>query len=64
MAIVAAVVFVAAGEVFEARPVTVGASGRTTVEISAGLAAGERVADENSFLVKAELEKSSDAHEH
>jgi cobalt-zinc-cadmium efflux system membrane fusion protein len=58
------VVFVAAADRFEPRPVTVGRTGRTKVEISAGLAAGERVAVERTFLVKAELGKGEAAHEH
>ncbi len=58
------VVFVAQGERFEPRPVTVGRVGRTRAEISAGLVAGERYADERSFLVKAELGKGEAGHEH
>ena len=60
-----AVLFVVAGEAFEPRPVTVGVMGRTTAEIVAGLASGERYAATNSFLVKAELEKgTSEGGEH
>ena len=59
------VVFVVAGDVFEPRPVTVGQEGRTTAEIRAGLAVGERYAATRSFLVKAELEKAESAeHAH
>jgi cobalt-zinc-cadmium efflux system membrane fusion protein len=57
------VVFVVAGDAFEPRPVTVGQEGRTTAEIRAGLAVGERYAATRSFLVKAELEKG-DGGEH
>jgi len=60
----ATVLFVAAGDWFVSRPVTVGVIGRHMVEITSGLAVGERVADENSFLVKAELEKGSAEHDH
>ncbi len=58
------VVFVAEGERFEARPVTVGRVGKTRAEILGGLAAGERFADEGTFLVKAELAKGEAAHDH
>ena len=59
-----AVVFVAGEDGFVPRPVTVGAVGRTRAEIVAGLAAGERVAGEGSFLVKAELAKGAAGHDH
>lgn len=58
------VVFVAAGDRFAPRPVTVGRTGRTTAEITAGLEAGERFADDRAFLVKAELGKGEAGHEH
>jgi cobalt-zinc-cadmium efflux system membrane fusion protein len=58
------VLFVVAGERFAPRPVSVGRVGRTTAEITAGLAAGERFADERAFLVKAELAKDTAGHEH
>jgi cobalt-zinc-cadmium efflux system membrane fusion protein len=58
------VVYVATDGAFTARPVTLGAVGRLRVEVATGLSAGERVADENSFLVKAELEKGSAEHDH
>jgi membrane fusion protein, heavy metal efflux system len=56
-------VFVVAGDRFEPRPVTPGRSGRTRSEITAGLSAGERFADERSFLVKADLAKGAASHE-
>jgi cobalt-zinc-cadmium efflux system membrane fusion protein len=59
------VVYVVHDERLEARPVTLGRVGRTTAEIRAGLAAGERYAATRSFLVKAELEKGeAEAHDH
>jgi cobalt-zinc-cadmium efflux system membrane fusion protein len=58
------VLFVAEGDVFVARPVTVGQVGRTQAEIVTGLAPGERFADEGSFLVKAELTKGTAEHHH
>ncbi len=56
-------VFVVAGEHFEVRTVELGSTGRTTVEVRSGLAAGDRVASERSFLVKAELLKAEGGHE-
>jgi cobalt-zinc-cadmium efflux system membrane fusion protein len=58
------VVFAVAVDRFVARPVAVGAIGRSTAAIESGLAVGERFADEGSFLVKAELLKGEAAHEH
>lgn len=60
----ATALFVARGDHFVARHVVVGAIGRTTAAIVSGLAAGESYADENSFLVKAELAKATSEHEH
>ena len=56
------VLFVVEGDSFVPRAVTVGRMGRTRAEITAGLAAGERFADERAFLVKAELGKDADTH--
>jgi cobalt-zinc-cadmium efflux system membrane fusion protein len=57
-------VFVAEGDRFAVRPVQLGRAGRTRVEVSHGLAAGERFADQRSFLVKAELGKGEAGHDH
>ena len=40
------------------RPVVLGREGTERVEIRSGLAAGEHIAVQNSFLLKAELAKS------
>lgn len=55
------VVFVEEGDTFVARHVQVGRVGRTRAEITSGLSPGERFADENAFLVKAELAKDADS---
>lgn len=58
------VVFVREGADLEARPVNVGRSDGKHVEILDGLRAGEMYVSENSFLVKADIEKAGAAHEH
>ncbi|WP_420223880.1 efflux RND transporter periplasmic adaptor subunit [Pigmentiphaga litoralis] len=57
-------VFVVDGDALRARPVTVGRSSSTHVEIVSGLQAGERYASGNSFVLKSELGKSSAEHTH
>ena len=59
------VVFVrVSDDTYEARPVTLGRTGATQVEILSGLAAGEAYVSENAFLVKAEIGKGSASHDH
>ena len=48
----------------EPRPVVIGRRGRTRVEVLSGLAAGERLAVTNTFLLKAELGKAEAEHDH
>jgi cobalt-zinc-cadmium efflux system membrane fusion protein len=57
-------VFIVEGERFEPRRVVVGAQGRSRIEITSGLTAGARIANEGSFLVNAELAKGEGGHEH
>lgn len=49
---------------FEASPVKLGKKSKEWVEIKSGLKVGERYVSENSFILKAELEKSAAEHEH
>lgn len=58
------VVFAVEDDHFVVRQVVVGTVGRFGAAIERGLVAGERFADEGSFLVKAELLKGEAAHEH
>lgn len=58
------VVFVREGDALEARPVKLGRNDGKHVEILEGLVAGEMYVSENSFLVKADIEKAGAAHEH
>jgi cobalt-zinc-cadmium efflux system membrane fusion protein len=58
------VVFVREGDRFAAREVTLGRRDGRSVEVVAGLKAGDAYASRNSFVVKAELAKGSASHEH
>ncbi|HEY5626166.1 MAG TPA: efflux RND transporter periplasmic adaptor subunit [Dehalococcoidia bacterium] len=58
------VVFVRTGESFRSVEVELGARDEHGVEVTSGLQAGSEVANENSFLLKAELEKSEAHHDH
>lgn len=58
------VVYVREGDSYETRPVTLGARDAVNVEVTAGLEAGDLVVVEQSYLVKADIEKSGAAHEH
>ena len=58
------VVFVREGDAIEARPIEIGRSDGKSTEILAGLKPGEMYVAENSYLVKADIEKAGAAHEH
>lgn len=58
------VVFVRAGEKFEAREVELGDRDPEHVEILFGLIEGDIYAAKNSFVIKAELAKGTASHEH
>ncbi len=57
-------VFVREGDVYESRPVKLGRRDGVFVEVLEGIAAGEWVVVEGSYLIKADIEKSAAAHEH
>lgn len=57
-------VFVQYGDEFEVRPVQLGRRGANRVEVINGLAAGERYAVANSFVLKADLGKAAATHQH
>ena len=58
------VVYVRQGDTYLTRPVKVGRRDAARAEILSGLKAGEGVVVEQSFLIKADIEKSSAEHEH
>lgn len=58
------VVFVQEGDSYEARPLQLGRSDGSHSEVLSGLQVGERYVVENSYLIKADLEKSSATHDH
>lgn len=58
------VVFGRYGNALEARPLELGRSDGKRVEVREGLKAGERYAETNSFVVKAELGKAGASHDH
>jgi cobalt-zinc-cadmium efflux system membrane fusion protein len=58
------VVFVNEGATYQALPVQLGRRDGTHVEILAGVRAGVRIVTGNSYLVKADIEKSGASHDH
>jgi cobalt-zinc-cadmium efflux system membrane fusion protein len=58
------VVFVNEGSSYQALPVTLGRRDSTHVEVLAGLAPGALFVTGNSYLVKADIEKSGASHDH
>ena len=58
------VVFIQAGDHFEARPLTLGRKDEAFVEVLRGLRAGQRYVSSNSFLIKADIEKAGASHDH
>ena len=58
------VVFVRIGDDYEARPLELGRRDGIAVEVLAGLPAGAEIVIEQSYLVKADIEKSGASHDH
>lgn len=58
------VVFIQMGNDFEIRPVELGKTDGQFTEVLSGLEPGSRYVVENSYLLKADLEKSGAAHDH
>ena len=58
------VVFVRIGEDYEIRPLELGRRDGVHVEVLNGLKAGDEIVVEQSYLVKADIEKSGASHDH
>ena len=58
------VVFVRVGDTYEIRPVELGKRDAQQVDVLSGLKAGDQVVVEQSYLVKADIEKSGASHDH
>lgn len=58
------VVFIQVGDTYEIRPLTLGETDGQFTEVLDGLEAGDTYVVENSYLLKADLEKSGASHDH
>ena len=58
------VVFIRNGDTYEVRPVELGKRDGERVEILSGIKPGDPIVVEQSYLVKADIEKSGASHEH
>ncbi len=58
------VAFVNVGDVYEFRPLELGRSDGERVEVLSGLQPGDRYVSVNSYLIKADIEKSGASHDH
>jgi cobalt-zinc-cadmium efflux system membrane fusion protein len=58
------VVFLYYGGIFEVLPVQMGRRNKEWVEITSGLSEGDEYVTENSYILKADLEKSGAKHDH
>lgn len=58
------VVFIKVGDTYEIRPLTLGRSDGRFTEVLEGLNAGDEYVVINSYLIKADLEKSGASHDH
>lgn len=57
-------VFIKNGNTYKAKEVVIGRKSNEWTEIISGLRQGEQYVSENSYILKADLEKSSASHEH
>lgn len=58
------VVFIQIGDTYEIRPLTLGRDDGQYTEVLDGLNVGDRYVVENSYLIKADLEKAGASHDH
>ena len=57
-------VFIRVGDTYEVRPIELGKRDGSQVEVLSGLKPGDAVVIEQSYLVKADIEKSGASHDH
>lgn len=57
-------VFIQVDDTYEIRPLELGRSDSHFTEVLAGLQSGDRYVVENSYLIKADIEKSGASHDH
>ena len=57
-------VFIRVGDIYEVRPVKLGKRDAAQIEILSGLKPGDQVVVKQSYLVKADIEKSGASHDH
>ena len=58
------VVFALVGDTYEVRMLELGQQDGDKVEVLGGIEPGERYVSENSFLIKADIDKSGASHDH
>ena len=58
------VAFIQVGDTYEIRPLELGTSDGQFTEVLSGLKPGDRYVVENSYLIKADIEKSGASHDH
>jgi cobalt-zinc-cadmium efflux system membrane fusion protein len=58
------VVFIRVGETYEVRPLELGRRDGVNVEVLSGIAEGDEVVVGQSYLIKADIEKSGASHDH
>ena len=58
------VVFIQVGDAYEIRPLTLGRRDAKFVEVIDGINLGDTYVVEQSFLIKADIEKSGASHDH
>ena len=58
------VVYARFGDTYEVRMLELGRRNREWVEVLAGIEAGTEYVTQNSYLIKADIEKSGASHEH
>ena len=58
------VVFIRVGDIYEVRPVELGRRDAERVEILSGVEPGDPIVVEQSYLIKADIEKSGASHDH